>query len=113
MPGSGWSGLWPGRGNESQMISKIPDDYKVEGKRFKVKDAGENEFIVEWTDGEANILSYENKKKLNESKNKFFHLMGYNSTDHVKKSTAMSRLSESTEFRNVLEKVREKINNNN
>ena len=99
--------------NESQMISKIPDDYKVEGKRFKVKDAGENEFIVEWADGEANILSYENKRKLNESKDKFFHLMAYNSTDYAKKSTAMSRLSESTEFKNVLEKVREKINNNN
>jgi hypothetical protein len=98
--------------NESQMIAKIPDDYKVDGNRFKVKDAGENEFIVEWADGEANILSYENKKKLNESKNKFFHLMGYNSKDYVKNSTTTSRLAESTEFRNVLEKVRESIKNN-
>lgn len=98
--------------NESQMISKIPDDYKVDGNRFKVKDAGENEFIVEWVDGEANILSYENKKKLNESKDKFFHLMGYNSKDHVKNSTNYSRLAESTEFRNILEKVRETIKDN-
>lgn len=98
--------------NESQMISKIPDDYKVEGKRFKVKDAGENEFIVEWTDGEANILSYENKRKLNESMNKFFHLAGYNSKNNCKTSSANSRLIESTEFRNVLDKVRETINSN-
>lgn len=97
--------------NESQMIAKIPDDYKVDGKRFKVKDAGENEFIVEWNEGEANILSYENKKKLNESMDKFFHLSGYNSKDHFKTSTNSSRLAESTEFKNVLDKVRETINN--
>lgn len=97
--------------NESQMIAKIPDDYKVDGKRFKVKDAGENEFIVEWIDGEASILSYENKKKLNESMDKFFHLSGYNSKDHFKTSTNSSRLAESTEFKNVLDKVRETINN--
>ena len=54
------------------MISRIPDEYKFEGNRFKVKDSDSNEFIVEWKEGEASILSYENKKKkLNESIAKF------------------------------------------
>lgn len=92
--------------NESQMISRIPDDYKVDGNRFKVKDCGENEFIVEWKDGEANILSYENKKKLNESLDKFQKLMSYNSKDQFKKSTVQGRLNESNEFGKILDKMR-------
>lgn len=92
--------------NESQMISRIPDDYKVDGKRFKVKDAGENEFIVEWNEGEANILSYENRKKLNESIEKFQKLSGYNSKVQFKNSTSQSRLNETTEFGKILDKAR-------
>lgn len=93
--------------NESQMISRIPDDYKVDGKRFKVKDASENEFIVEWAEGEASILSYENKKKLNESIEKFHKLSGYNSKSQFKTSSAQSRLNESSEFDAILNKARE------
>lgn len=93
--------------NESQMISRIPDDYKVDGNRFKVKDAGENEFIVEWKEGEASILSYENKKKLNESIEKFHKLSGYKSKEQFKTSSAKSRLNENTEFDAILNKARE------
>lgn len=97
--------------NESQMISRIPDDYKVDGKRFKVRDAGENEFIVEWAEGEANILSYENKKKLNESIEKFHKLSGYNSKNQFKNSTSQSRLNESSEFNKILDKARIMVEN--
>lgn len=96
--------------NESHMISRIPDDYKTEGNRFKLKDAESNEFIVEWKEGEANILSYENKKKLNESIEKFHKLIGYNSKDVFKNSTSKSRLNEGNEFNNILKKSRELIN---
>jgi hypothetical protein len=95
--------------NESHMISRIPDDYKTEGNRFKVKDAGSNEFIVEWKEGEANILSYENKKKLNESIEKFHKLTGYSSKEQFKNSTSKSRLNEGNEFNNILNKTRELI----
>lgn len=92
--------------NESHMISRIPDEYKFEGNRFKVKDCGENEFIVEWKEGEANILSYENKKKFNESVEKFHKLMAYNSKDAFKTTTAKSRLNENEEFNKILNKAR-------
>lgn len=92
--------------NESQMISRIPDEYKVEGKRFKVKDAGANEFIVEWSEGEANILSYENKIKLNESIAKFNKLSSYNSKSQFSKTTAQSRMNENSEFTKILNNVR-------
>ena len=92
--------------NESHMISRIPDEYKKDGKRFKVKDSDENEFIVEWNEGEANILSYENKKKLNESIDKFHKLTGYNSKSTNTKSTSQNRLNESNNFSKILNKAR-------
>jgi hypothetical protein len=98
--------------NETQMVSRIPDEYKTEGNRFKVKDAGSNEFIVEWVDGEANILSYENKKKLNESIELFTKLSTYNSNSQFKKTTTSGRLNENNEFTRILNNVR-KITNNN
>jgi hypothetical protein len=94
------------------MISRIPDEYKVDGKRFKVKDAGANEFIVEWNEGEANILSYENKQKLNESIEKFHKLTGYNSKQQFKNSTSQSRLNEGNEFNKILNKARTIITDN-
>jgi hypothetical protein len=98
--------------NESHMISRIPDEYKKDGKRFKMKDAEQNEFILEWNEGEANILSYENKKKLNESIEKFQRLTGYNSKNQFKKTSVQSRLNESQEFNRILKKTREITNNN-
>ena len=98
--------------NESHMISRIPDDYKIEGKRFKVKDANENEFIVEWREGEANILSYENNKLLNESINKFHKLSEYNSKTQTTKSSNKNRFDENNEFSRILNKIRT-LNDNN
>ena len=92
--------------NESQMISRIPDEYKVDGKRLKIKDSVENEFIVEWNEGEANILSYENKRKLNESMDKFHKLSGYNSAQQFKKMSNVGRINENNEFNKILDKTR-------
>ena len=92
--------------NESQMVSRIPDDYKVDGKRFKMKDAAENEFIVEWAEGEAKILYHENKKKLNETMEKFHKLIDYKSKKQFTTSTSQSRINENNNFNTILNKVR-------
>lgn len=97
--------------NENQMISRIPDDYKVDGKRLKIKDSAENEFIVEWKEGEANILSYENKRKLNESMDKFHKLIGYKSNQQFKKMSNKGRINENSEFNKILDKTRTIITN--
>lgn len=92
--------------NENHMISRIPDEYKTEGKRFKMKDSSENEFIVEWKEGEAKILFFENKKKFNESIEKFNKLSKYNSKSQFKNTTVQSRLNEEQEFNKILGKMR-------
>lgn len=96
--------------NEEHMISRIPDDYKVDGQRFKMRDASDNEFIVEWNEGEANILSYENKTKLNESIAKMKRLSNYMSSDQFKKSSPQSRLNETKEFSKILDRTRNIMN---
>lgn len=92
--------------NESHMVSRIPDDYKVDGKRFKMKDASDNEFIVEWAEGEAKILFHENKRKLNEAMNKFHKLTDYKSKNQFTTSTSQSRMNESYSFNTILNKAR-------
>lgn len=92
--------------SESHMISRIPDDYKVEGKKFKMKDAAQNEFIVEWKEGEANILLHENKQKFNESVEKFHKLIDYKSQNFFKKSSSQTRLNEENEFNKMINKSR-------
>lgn len=98
--------------SESHMISRIPDDYKVEGKKFKMKDAAQNEFIIEWKEGEANILIHENKQKFNESIEKFHKLIDYKSQNYFKKSSSQTRLNEENEFNKMINKSRIIKNNN-
>lgn len=92
--------------NESQMLSKIPDEYKNNGKRFKVKDASDNEFIVEWADGEGKILFHENKKKLNETMEKFHKLIDYSSKKQFTTSNPKTRINETNSFNTILNKAR-------
>ena len=92
--------------NESQMLSKIPDEYKNNGKRFKVKDASDNEFIVEWADGEGKILFHENKKKLNETMEKFHKLIDYSSKKQFTTSSPKTRINETNSFNTILNKAR-------
>ena len=42
--------------NESHMISRIPDEYKVEGKKFIMEDKNNTEYLVEWSE-EPKILN--------------------------------------------------------
>ena len=50
---------------ENHMLSKVPDNFKVEGKSFIMKDKVNNEYLVEW--GEEPKVT--NKTKINEQKN--------------------------------------------
>ena len=41
--------------SEGHMLSKVPDEFKVEGKTFIMKDTADNEYLVEWTDKKPNV----------------------------------------------------------
>lgn len=100
--------------NEEHMIKKIPEDMKVNGNKFYMKDAVGNEYLVECVQDKAvkdylhtNVLSYENKQKINESFEHMKHLYSYKSSD-TNKSTSMN---ENKMVGKMLNEAKEKLVN--
>ena len=92
------------------MMSRIPDEFKVEKNVFKMKDKTGNEYLLEWKNGKAEIISHSNKQGMNESIERMKALYGYKASDYYKSTTNASRLSESNEgFTDTLDKVRKII----
>jgi hypothetical protein len=85
---------------ENHMLSKVPDEYKVEGKKFIMRDGENHEYLVEWHD-EPKVV---NKTKINESMSRIKELFNYKSKETV--STNQSRIAEEKNFENVLGKAR-------
>lgn len=73
--------------SESQMLSKVPEDYKVDGNVFLMKDSTGAEFIVECTvDDRFNFAQFEvhnkpTKKAINEEFKRMEYLTEYKSSD--------------------------------
>lgn len=92
--------------NEDHMKTRIPDDFKCEGVRFNMEDKVGNVYLVEWTDNDARIINFHNKKQVNEEMNRIKKLFNYNSNNHVTTSTANTRLNENKSFNTVLDSAR-------
>ena len=96
--------------NESHMKTRIPDEFKIEGNVFKMKDKTGNTFLVEWSSNNATILDREDKKGLVESVNRMKQLFGYNSEDYFNGTDSSSRITENTDnFQTTLENARKII----
>ena len=91
---------------EGHMVSRIPDEFKKDGEQFKMKDKNGSEYIVEWNNGNANIISHTNKTKIEESFKKFHELSNYSSNDNFGTSTPKNRINEDTELNKVLSIIR-------
>ncbi len=95
---------------ESHMFTLIPEDYKVHGNRFYMKDASENEYLIEWNDKlkqKAVILEHKNEKKLNENMSRMKDLWNYNSLNTTKPLNEQERVSEKQNLGNFIQKVKE------
>jgi hypothetical protein len=82
--------------NEGHMISRIPDEFKNEGVQFKMKDKNGTEYLVEWADNSANVISCNHKQKVDETMSKFNDYSSYG-RERYKTSTANDRLNENTD----------------
>lgn len=91
---------------EGHMISRIPDEFKKEGEQFKMKDKNGSEYIVEWSKGQANVISHTDKAKIEESFRKFHELSNYSSKDVFDTTKPNDRLNENTEINRVLSIIR-------
>jgi hypothetical protein len=85
---------------EQHMMQRIPDSFKVEGKKFIMKDKSNNEYLIEWSE-EPKVLC---TSKVNEQKNRIKELFAYKS--NIKQSTSQTRLVEDNKLNDMLGKAR-------
>lgn len=91
--------------NEANMLSRIPDECKVEGRQFKMKDKSGSEYLVEWHNNSGKILSHTNKNGMVESVNRMNALAEYTTKDT--KTTNAYRINEGEDaFTSTLDKAR-------
>lgn len=94
--------------SESQMLSKVPEDYKTDGNVFLMKDCTGAEFIVECTVDDRfnfakfNVVTKPTKKALNEEFNRMEKLYEYKSEDYNTGTTNQSRKDEDCNVANML-----------
>jgi len=91
--------------NEYEMKKLIPESYKVNGNTFLMTD-GNKTYKVRWDQSinEGTILSFENKRMINEDIDKMKKLFNFNPTDSVSKTN--DYITESNTFKNLLDKSR-------
>ena len=95
---------------EGHMMSRIPDEFKVEENIFRMKDKTGNEYLLEWKDGKAEIIGHRNKQGMNESIDRMKALFNYKASDYYKNTTTSSRLMEENQaFTDTLDKARKII----
>lgn len=86
--------------SESQMLSKVPEDYKTDGNVFLMKDATGAEFIVECTVDDRfkfaqfKVSNKPNREAINEEFNRIEKLYEYKSEDYNIGTTVQSRKNE-------------------
>ena len=82
------------------MLSKVPDDFKVEGKKFIMKDKLNNEYLVEWQE-EPKIFA---KTKINEEQKRIQQLFNYKRTES--NTNINTRLNEDKKLNDMLGRAR-------
>lgn len=93
--------------NEDHMKSRIPDEFKVEGNQFIMKDKNDVKYIVEWNSNKANVIDYINERENAENMKQIKHLFNYNYSDYYKQSTVSNRLHENQdEVRRIMNIIR-------
>lgn len=93
--------------SEGHMLSKVPDEFKVEGNKFVMSDSEGNSYIVEWHKNDTpDVEKKINKKMVNEELNRIKNLYNYRSKDYFKTTNNKDRINENSEFSNMIDKAR-------
>jgi hypothetical protein len=95
--------------SEGHMLSKIPDELKVEGKKFIMKDSADNEYLVEWSDRDPVVTKKVNMTLVNEQKDRIKQLWDYKSAE-ASRTTPSFRIQEGNEFSDMVNKARKLMN---
>lgn len=100
--------------SESNMISKIPDVYKVDGQRIHMVDSANNEYIVECRKNEDNglvepfVVSFKNERLMNEQMDRINKLFEYKNGTTAGRTSKTTSLNEEQQFKCLMDSVRGK-----
>ena len=98
--------------NESQIFTKIPEDFKTDGNKFIVRDATDTEYLVEWrvdkkdNISEGRIINERNLKETNKALDRMAELMGYNSSSVFGRGSSRSTINENKNVEDMLNNIR-------
>ena len=97
--------------NENQVLTRIPEQYKIDGQVIYMCDKADNEYIVECVRSErsglieTNIVSYSNKTAMNEQMSRIQELMGFKTDTNSR----YNQINENKEFGEILGATRNKL----
>ena len=89
--------------SESHMLSHVPDEYKVESRRFYMQDCKGNKYLVEWHE-QPNVEKMLNEGKVNEEMSRIKELFTYNGKNTG--TTNSLRVDEGKSVEDMLGRVR-------
>lgn len=101
--------------NEGQMLTRIPEEYKVDGQKIFMKDCAGNEYIVECSKSEktgiveTNVVGFKNEKLLDEQISRMEQLFNYKHETEFAPSTPKERVEESQSFQSIMDLARDLI----
>jgi hypothetical protein len=99
--------------SEKHMFSLIPEDYKIDGNVFVMRDKMNEDYFIKWGVNEKTKISegiiskHENKAKTNEEFNRMKDLYSYKSKDHSGNLTNKERNDEDNKLSNGIKKLRQ------
>ena len=99
--------------SESQMLKKIPEDFRKADGRFLVKDANGTEYMVEckyderFNFGELKVISGVNEQKVNEQLDRMRSLFNYSPSEYYNGSTSANRHQADTDLKESIDHMKE------
>lgn len=99
--------------NESQMLSRIPEEYKVDGQKIYMRDKNANEYIVEFTKSQRTgqidtyVIGFNNDRIINERVDRIHQLFNYDTNTARGNKTHNLRESSEKDFKNLLNTARD------
>jgi hypothetical protein len=94
------------------MLSRIPEEYKVDGQKIYMKDKADNEYIVEFSQSkkagilETYVIGFNNERLLNEQVSRIHKLFEYDSTKARGNNSKTLRESANDNFSTMFNTVR-------
>lgn len=99
--------------NEADVLKKIPEDYRKDGKRFMMEDQEGTQYVIECKADtiiknfvHPQVVGVFNEKKLQEQKDRMMQLAGYRYSDAKTSLSRKGRINEDAEFGNLLKSVK-------